>query len=136
MNKVILIGRLGQDPTVRYTTNGTAVASFSVATTERYKNKAGEKQEVTEWHNIVVFGKQAERCGEFLSKGRKVSIEGSLKTRVYTDKEGVKRKTTEIKATAVTFEDSKGVAKSEGKTETAPSTDAPAPEADETEIPF
>ena len=96
VNKVILIGNLGHDPEIRYTTSGQAVANFSLATTEVRTNKGGEKQDFTEWHRIVAWGRLAEICGEYLSKGRMVYIEGSLRTRSWEDKEGRKRWTTEI----------------------------------------
>ena len=97
VNKVILIGNLGADPEVRYTQNGTAVANFRVATTETWK-KEGEKEELTEWHRIVTFGRLAEICGEYLSKGSKVYIEGRIQTRKWDDRDGNTRYTTEIVA--------------------------------------
>jgi len=96
LNKVMLIGNLGKDPEVRYTTSGQGVASFSLATTEKYKNKSGEWEEKTEWHNIVFWGRQAEICGEYLSKGKTVFVEGRLQTRKWQDKDGRDRYTTEI----------------------------------------
>ena len=93
VNKAILIGRLGRDPETRYTTSGTAVCNFSMATSTKYNDK-----EQTEWHNIVTFGKLAEICGEYLTKGKQVYIEGRLQTREWEDKDGNKRKTTEIVA--------------------------------------
>ena len=108
INKVILIGRLGKDPEVRFTAGGQAVANFSIATTDRWKNKQnGNLEERTEWHNIVVWGKTAELCKEYLSKGRQVYIEGRLQTRAWTDKEGHKRYTTEVVAQTVQFLDSR-----------------------------
>jgi len=99
VNKVILVGNLGRDPEVRYTTGGAAVANFTVATTERWNDAAsGERKEKTEWHRIVVWGKQAEIAGEYLRKGRQVYIEGSLQTREWTDRDGNKRTTTEVRA--------------------------------------
>jgi single-strand DNA-binding protein len=98
INKAILIGNLGRDPEVRYTQNGTAVANFTIATSEKWKDKtSGEMQERTEWHRIVAFGKLGEICGEYLSKGRQVYIEGRLQTRSW-EQEGVTRYTTEIVA--------------------------------------
>ena len=94
----MLIGNLGRDPEIRYTTGGQAVANFTIATTEKYTNKSGEKQEDTEWHRIVAWGRLAEICGEYLSKGRMVYIEGSIKTRSWEDKEGNTRYTTEVVA--------------------------------------
>ncbi|GAM08680.1 single-stranded DNA-binding protein [Geobacter sp. OR-1] len=96
LNKVMLIGNLGKDPEVRYTTSGQAVASFSVATSEKFKNRNGEMEERTEWHNVVLWGRQAEIAGEYLAKGRTVFIEGRLQTRKWQDKDGRDRYTTEI----------------------------------------
>ena len=99
INKAILVGRLGRDPEIRYTQSGMAVANFTVATNEKWKDKnSGEMQERTEWHRIVAWGKLAEICGEYLSKGRQVYIEGRLQTRDWEDKDGNKRQTTEIVA--------------------------------------
>ncbi len=103
INKVILIGNLGSDPEVRFTPNGTAVGNFNIATNESWNNKDGKKEERTEWHKIVVWGKTAENCGEYLSKGRPVYIEGRLQTREWNDKDGNKRYTTEIVAQTVQF---------------------------------
>lgn len=97
INKAILIGNLGADPEVRYTQNGAAVANFNIATTETWV-KDGNKEERTEWHRIVAFGKLGEICGEYLSKGSKVYIEGRIQTRQWDDKDGNKRYTTEIVA--------------------------------------
>ena len=98
INKVILIGNLGADPEVRYAPSGTAVANFSLATTEQWTTKEGGKEEKTEWHRIVAFGRLGEICGEYLHKGKQVYIEGRLQTRSWEDREGVKRYTTEIVA--------------------------------------
>ncbi len=98
VNKVILIGNLGRDPEVRYMPSGDAVANISIATTETWKDKNGEKQEKTEWHRVAMFGKTAEIAGEYLKKGSQVYIEGRLETRKWTDKEGQERYTTEIRA--------------------------------------
>ena len=103
VNKVILIGNLGRDPELRYTQGGQAVANFSVATSERYNDKSGNPQERTEWHRIVVWGKQAENCSQYLSKGRSCYVEGSLRTNEWEDKEGNKRSTTEVVAQRVQF---------------------------------
>ncbi|MBI2368997.1 MAG: single-stranded DNA-binding protein [Deltaproteobacteria bacterium] len=99
VNKVILIGRLGADPEVRYTSSGTAVANFNLATNETWVNKNGERQERTEWHRIVAWGKLGEICREHLAKGKQVYIEGRLQTRSWDDRDGNKRHTTEIVAT-------------------------------------
>jgi len=96
VNKAILIGNLGADPELRYTPGGAAVASFGLATTEKFKNKEGEPQERTEWHNIVCWGRQAEIANEYLKKGSPVYIEGRIQTRSYDDKDGIKRYRTEI----------------------------------------
>ena len=98
VNKVILIGNLGRDPETRYTTDGAAVTNLNIATSEQWKDKSGEKQERTEWHRVVLFGRQAEIAGEYLKKGRSVYIEGRLQTRKYTDKDGVEKYSTEIVA--------------------------------------
>jgi single-strand DNA-binding protein len=97
INKVILVGNLGQDPEIRYTADGRPIANFSVATSESWKDKnSGEKRERTEWHRVVVFGKLAEICGEYLSKGRQVYIEGRLQTRKWQGQDGQDRYTTEV----------------------------------------
>jgi single-strand DNA-binding protein len=98
VNKVILLGNLGRDPDTRYTTGGDAVTNLNIATSEQWKDKSGEKQERTEWHRVVLFGRQAEVAGEYLKKGRAVYIEGRLQTRKYTDKDGVEKYSTEIVA--------------------------------------
>ncbi len=103
VNKVILIGNLGRDPELRYTPGGQAVAEFSVATSESFTKQSGEKQERTEWHRIVVWGRVAENCAKYLAKGRTVYIEGRLQTREWEDKEGQKRRTTEVVAQTVQF---------------------------------
>jgi len=103
INKVILVGRLGNDPEVRYTQDGSAVASFSIATSDEWKDKeTGDKKERTEWHRIVAWRKLGEICGEYLSKGRQVYVEGKLQTRSW-EKDGVTRYTTEIVASDVQF---------------------------------
>lgn len=98
VNKIILIGRLGGDPEVRYTQDGTMVTNFNLATDEQWKDKNGEKVQKTEWHKIVTFRKLAEICGNYLAKGRLVYIEGRIQTRAWDDKDGNKRYTTEIVA--------------------------------------
>lgn len=108
MNKAILIGNLGADPELRYTTGGTAVCNFNLATNEKWTDKSGAKQEKVEWHRIVVWDKQAESCKEYLSKGRQVCVEGKLQTRQWEDKDGVKRYTTEVVAQRVEFLGGKG----------------------------
>ena len=96
LNRVMLIGRLGRDPEMRYTSAGTPVTSFSLATDEFWKDQSGERQRRTEWHNIVVWSKLAETCNQYLTKGKLVYIEGRLQTREWDDRDGNKRKTTEI----------------------------------------
>lgn len=96
VNKVILVGRLGKDPETRYMTNGEAVTNVSLATSENYKDKSGEKQERTEWHNLVFYRRLAEIAGEYLKKGSQVYVEGRIQTRKWQDKEGKDRYTTEI----------------------------------------
>jgi single-strand DNA-binding protein len=108
INKVILVGRLGADPEVRYTPDGTMVTNFRVATDEQWKDKSGEKVQKTEWHRIVTFGKLAEICSRYLVKGKLVYVEGRLQTRQWEDKEGNKRSTTEIIAANMQMLDSKG----------------------------
>lgn len=108
LNKAMIIGRLGQDPEVRYTQSNTAVANLSIATSERYKDKEGEWKERTEWHRVVAWGRLAEICQEYLKKGSQVYIEGPIQTRKWEDKEGQTRYTTEIKALTMTMLDSKG----------------------------
>ncbi len=108
LNKVLLIGRLGANPEIRYTPDGNPVATFTVATNESYTNKSGEKINQTEWHRVVVFGKLAEIVGEYYSKGKKVYVEGKLRTRQWEDRNGNKRWTTEIVANNLFILDSKG----------------------------
>ena len=104
INKVILIGHLGADPEVRYTAGGQGVANFNIATGDNWTDKnSGQKQERTEWHRIVAWGKLAELCGQYLNKGRQVYVEGRLQTRSWEDKDGVKRYTTEIVAQGIQF---------------------------------
>ncbi len=108
VNKVILIGRLGADPDIRYTAGGTAVAKFNVATDERVPAGEGNWEDRTEWHRIVAFGKLAEICGNYLGKGKLIFLEGSLRTQQWEDSQGVKRSTTEIVARDIQFLGSRG----------------------------
>ena len=101
MNKVILLGRIGRDPEIRYTQGGAAVANFSVATTERWTDKSGRKEEHTEWHRIVAWGKLAEICAQYTTKGREVAIECKIQTREWDGKDGTKKQLTEILANEV-----------------------------------
>ena len=103
VNKAIILGNLGRDPEVRFTQSGRAVANFTVATTDTWFDQENGRQERTDWHNIVVWGKQAETCGQYLSKGRQVYIEGRIQTRSYDDRDGNKRYVTEIVAQRVQF---------------------------------
>lgn len=109
INKVILVGRLGKDPEIRSTPSGTNVARFSLATDEKFTDRNGEKQERTEWHNIVAWGKLAEICGQYLKKGKLVYIDGSIRTDSWDDKEsGQKKYRTEIVANTMKMLDRKG----------------------------
>ncbi len=108
INKVILVGRLGSDPEVRFTPDGLQISSFRMATDEVRKDKSGERVKKTEWHRIVTFGKLAEICGNYLTKGKLVYIEGSIRTTAWEDKEGVKRYTTEIIANDMKMLDARG----------------------------
>lgn len=103
VNKVMLIGNLGRDPETRFTPGGKAVTKFSLATSNTFTDGEGKKQQLTEWHNVVVWGKQGEACGQYLQKGRQVYIEGSLRYRDYDDPQGNKRHVTEIIAQKVRF---------------------------------
>ena len=97
VNRVIIVGNLGRDPEMRYLPSGQAVANLAIATTDKFKNKQGEMVEQTEWHRVSFFDKTAEVCGQFLKKGSQVYVEGSIRTRKYTDKEGVEKFATEIR---------------------------------------
>ena len=108
INKAIIVGNLGADPELRYTQSGTAVASFRVATTERWKGQDGQMQEQTEWHSCNAWGKLAEICGKYLQKGSKVYVEGSINTRKWQDKTGSDRYSTEIKVREMKMLDSRG----------------------------
>ena len=103
VNKVMILGRLGQDPELKYTPGGMAVCNFSIATSETWDDKAGQKHEKVEWHRIVVWGKLAELCNQYLTKGKQAFVEGALQTRSWDDKSGGKRYTTEIIAKSVQF---------------------------------
>ncbi len=103
VNKVIVLGRLGSDPETKNISSGNTVCTFSLATSEAWKDKNGEKQEKTEWHRIVVWGKLAEICGKYLTKGRQTFVEGRLQTRSWEDQQGNKKYTTEVVATNVQF---------------------------------
>lgn len=116
VNKVLLVGRLGQDPDLRYGTNGGApVCRFSVATNDSYTDREGQRVERTEWHNVVVFNRQAENCANFLSRGSLVLVEGSLQTRKWEDANGQTRSTTEVRGQRVQFLDRKGEGRQGGE---------------------
>ena len=143
INKVILIGNLGKDPETKSLPSGSAVANITVATTEGWKDKqTGEKKEHTEWHNVVFFDRLAEIAGQYLKKGSKVYIEGSLRTRKWQDKEGKDRYTTEVRANEMQMLDSKqgggssGYERSAGKAETASAVPAVAEKDLDDDIPF
>ena len=127
VNKVILIGNLGRDPELRYTASGQGVANFTLATNERWRDKDGNNQERTEWHRIVVWGKTAENCAQYLQKGRSAYVEGRLQTREWEDRDGNKRRTTEVTAQQLLMLGRRGDAPSGGGPETddAPSGDGP-----------
>ena len=108
LNKIMIIGNLGRDPELRYTAGGTPVADFSVATTERWKGSDGEFQEHTEWHNVAVWRRLAEIAGEYLRKGRRVYVEGKLRTRSWDGQDGQKRYKTEVMADSFIILDSRG----------------------------
>jgi len=108
VNKVILIGNLGADPELKTVSNGNSVAELRLATSRKWTDKTGQKQEDTQWHRVVVWGKQAEACGEYLAKGRQIFVEGRLQTREWEDRDGNKRWTTEVVAENVKFLGGKG----------------------------
>ena len=114
VNKVILVGNLGRDAELRYTTGGAAVSTLNLATTEVWNDKQGQRQEKTEWHRVVLWGKQAESLQEYLVKGKQIYVEGRLQTRQWDDKDGNKRYTTEIKADRITLLGGGGAGRSGG----------------------
>ncbi|MCY4378946.1 MAG: single-stranded DNA-binding protein [Candidatus Dadabacteria bacterium] len=117
VNKAIILGNLGRDPEVRYTSDGKAITNFSVATTEKWRDRDGNSQERTEWHRVVVFDRLGEVCGEYLSKGSSVYVEGYLRTRSWEDREGNKRYTTEIVGRTVQFLSARGESGRQGRRE-------------------
>lgn len=135
INKVILIGNIGQDPEVRYTTGGIAKATFSLATSESWKDQQGNQQERTEWHNIVAWRKLAEICGEYLKKGSRIYVEGRIQYRTYDDKDGVKRKITEIVLDQMMMLDSRGGGQQKNDLPIPPAAEE-APSAGEGDLPF
>lgn len=148
VNKVILIGRLGKDPEIKYTTGGAPVAKFSLATDEVFKDRAGEQQRRTEWHNIVAWNKLAEICGEYLTKGKQVYIEGSIRSRQWEDQAGNKRTSYEIVAREMKMLGSKadadrlaaaGMERASAERPASPAAapePSPAPEITDEDIPF
>jgi len=138
VNKVILIGNIGRDVELRHTPGGTAVAKFSLATSEVRKDKNGQRQEHTEWHNIVAFGKLAEFAGQYLGKGRSIYVEGSIRTRTYDDEKGNRRYFTEIIAQSIRFVGPKpqGAAGGPAATPSTPGETPEFPPESEDDIPF
>ena len=133
VNKVILVGRLGRDPETRFTSSGQAVCNFSLATDEVYKDRNGERQKRTEWHKIVMWGKQAELAQQYLKKGSQVYIEGRIQTRQWDDREGQKRTSFEIVGTAMKFLGGRADAAAAGAGSAAPDVEAHAPASAATE---
>src|ERR1041385_2166066 len=142
VNKVILVGNLGRDAELRYTPGGAAVSKFSLATTETWNDKSGQKQERTEWHNIDIWGKQAETLTEYLRKGKQVYVEGRLQTDEYTDKEGIKRKSTKIRGDRIVLLGGGGggrggtYARDESSHAPAPAGETPSEPLTDDDIPF
>jgi len=142
VNKAILIGNLGRDPEIRYTPSGMAVANFSIATTENWVKKDGGKETRTEWHRIVAFGKLGEICGQYLSKGKQVYIEGRIQTREWEDRDKNKRYTTEIVAWQMQMLGAKGLEEKGGSSISSSSPggpdvpDLPGPGTENSDIPF
>lgn len=136
INKVILIGNLGKDPEVRYTPSGTAVANFSIATTENWTNKDGEKESHTEWHRIVAWGRLGEICGEYLSSGKQVYIEGRIRTNEWEDQEGNKRQNKEIVALTMQMLGSRAQAEPSSDESPSPEPDTASSGPTEDDIPF
>ena len=131
LNKVMLIGNLGKDPEVRFTASGQAVASFSLATSEKFKGKTGEWEERTEWHNITLWGKLAEIAGEYLSKGKTIYVEGRLQTRKWQDKSGNDRYTTDIVGDKMQMLSPKGERSGGGDQSSAPKSGGASPNYEE-----
>lgn len=136
INKVMLIGRLGADPEIRYTPSGAEVATFRIATSEVWTNKNGEKEERTEWHRIVAWRNLAKICGEYLSKGRLVYIEGKIRTRSWEDRDGNKRSTTEIEASEMKMLGASGDQDRKPKEPDRDAAPQPARDKEEEDIPF
>ncbi len=141
VNRAILVGRLGRDPETRYTSGGQAVCNFTMATDETYRDRAGERQKRTEWHRIVAWGKLAEICQQYLKKGSLIFVEGRIQSRQWDDRDGNKRTTVEIVASAMRMLGPKGeVAPAEAEAPAAPAAEeagaAAAPEISDEDIPF
>lgn len=132
INKATIVGHLGKDPELRYTGAGQAVCTFSVATTEKYKDRSGQSQEKTEWHTVVAWGSLAEICGKYLRKGAMVYVEGKIQTRSYDDRDGNKRYVTEIVAAEMKMLGGKREDAAGGR----PAADEPAPVYDPDDLPF
>ncbi len=135
VNKAIILGNLGQDPELRHTPSGKAVATLRIATNEQWTDQSGERQERTEWHSVVVWGRQAENCAQYLSKGRQVFIEGRIQTRKWQDKEGNDRYSTEIVADRVQFVGGRAGSGSGASAMDSEKPDMGAPPADD-DVPF
>jgi len=133
VNLVILVGRLGKDPEIRYTQDGAAICNFSIATSETRKDRNGEKKQMTEWHKIVAFRKLAEICNQFLQKGSLIYLEGSIHTRTWEDKDGNKRSTTEIRMDVMKM---LGNTRSAGNSKTDSQGNGEAPWSPEDNVPF
>lgn len=133
VNLVILVGRLGKDPEIRYTQDGAAVCNFSIATSETWKDRNGEKQQKTEWHRIIAFRKLAEICNQFLQKGSQIYLEGSIHTRTWEDKDGNKRSTTEIRMDTMKM---LGDSRSAGNKKTDSQGSGEAPWSPDEDVPF
>ena len=136
VNKATLVGRLGKDPEVRYTPEGAMVVNMTLATDESYKGKDGNKVSKTEWHRIVVFGKLAEICGNYLVKGKLIFLEGKIQTRTWEDKDGVKRSTTEIIVSDMKMLDSKGKDNQNGQAASMPPPGLPKDLNEPLDVPF
>lgn len=137
VNKAIIIGNLGRDPETRHTPSGQSVTTFSIATTESFNDRQGARQERTDWHNIVVWGKQGELCAQYLKKGRQAYVEGRISTRSYEAKDGSgKRYVTEIVAQRVQFLGGRGGAADDPGAPMGAGADMPMPPMDDEDIPF
>ncbi len=140
LNKVMLIGNLGNDPEIRYAQSGNAIANLSIATTEGRKNQNGDWEDHTEWHRVVFFGKLAETCKDYLRKGSKIFVEGRIQTRSWEDKDGKKNYSTEVVGNSMLMLDSKGSGSSGGPSGGSPRQNAPQPPSDapqgEDDLPF